>query len=105
MLRRGHATEEVLENVVLFKGSASECVRATHVLVTAHVSDYIRNTTGVTFALPSSSSLLLFTPSVVSGRITKEKEGKKSENKTHHLSMKDPEGFGALKNKANLKVI
>lgn len=36
----------------------------------------------------------------------KEKEQKDSQNNSnHHPSRKDPEGSGALKNKANLKVI
>lgn len=42
---------------------------------------------------------------MVNRRITKEKAVKESENTTHHPSRKDPEGFRALKNKANLKVI
>lgn len=42
---------------------------------------------------------------LVNRRITKEEAEKKSENKAHHPSRKGPEGFGALKNKANLKVI
>lgn len=57
------------------------------------------------FCYAGSTPLPFPKPSVVNRRITKEKAAIDSENKTHHPSRKDPEGFGALKNKANLKVI